>query len=42
MASMITNTAIRAPPDTPGTSRKLCQSQNSADVDIWVIHSTGM
>jgi len=30
---MITNAAIRAPADTPGTSPKLCQSQNSADVD---------
>jgi len=31
---MITNAAIRAPSDTLGTSRKLCQSQNSAAVDI--------
>ncbi len=31
---MITNTAIRAPSDTPGTSRKLCQSQYSRAADM--------
>ena len=34
---MITNAAIRAPSDTLGTSRKLCQSQYSPAADILTV-----